>query len=95
MKKQIHILQEWNETIQALPDDIAGIIYAGIHNLVADGTDTATDELEAAYNKAAAEASDAQTMTERTNRVGVMTQIIYAQTLWTTSILPYYLSQQK
>lgn len=94
-RKQIHILHEWNETIQALPDDIAGIIYAGIHSLVTTGEDTATAELNAAYKKAAADASDAQTMKERADHVGVMTQVIYAQTLWASSILPYYLSQQK
>lgn len=95
MKKQIHILQEWNETIQALPDDIAGIIYAGINTLVTTGEDTASAELDAAYKKVAADADSAVTMKERSEKVGVMTQVIYAQTLWTTSILPYYLSQQK
>lgn len=95
MKKQIHILREWDETIQSLPDDVAGIIYAGIHNLATTGVDTATTELDAAYKKAAADASDAQTMKDRADHVGIMTQVIYAQTLWTSSILPYYLSQQK
>lgn len=95
MKKQIHILREWDETIQSLPDDVAGIIYAGIHNLVTTGVDTATDELDAAYAETAAKAGDALTMKERADHVGVMTQVIYAQTLWASSILPYYLSQQK
>lgn len=92
-KDQIHILREWDEIIQTLPDEAAGIVYKGIYNLVLTGEDTVTDDLDKAYKEAAARADDSKTMKDRAEAVGVMTQIIYAKTLWTTSILPHYLKQ--
>lgn len=92
-KNQIHLLKQWDEPIQNLPDIAAGIIYKGIYDLLADGVDTVTDGLNEAKAEAVTQLRDASTPDAQSTWMHYISSLDKAQKLWSMTIMPYYIAE--
>lgn len=92
-RPQIHILRDWNDTIQELPDEIAGILYKAIHNLHTAGLDTASDELAQGQEHAMDALRAARAPDDKRTAANLAASYGKALHLWTLIIMPYYIAE--
>lgn len=94
-KRQIHILRDWNDLIQKLPDDVVGILYKGIHHLHTDETDIVSDLLAQEMREKITAVYDADFGQGRRDVAATADDYSKALQLWTTLMVPYYRKEQE
>lgn len=94
-KYQIHILRDWNDLIQELPDDAAGILYKGIQRLHTDGTDIVSDLLAQRMQETIATVYDANFGQGRRDVATAANAYSKALQLWTELMVPYYRQERE